>query len=167
VGGIGYKSAAALLMLCALIACGEKDDARAIRKLIAGGAALAEQHQIADLMRLTADGFTAWPGRYDARAVRGILFATFRRWGRFEIHYPRPAVELAPAPDRATAVMVLLMVSKDREFPGLKELYEDPQGWIEAVGEKADLYQLRLDLIKKEGDWRVQQASIERFKGLV
>jgi hypothetical protein len=34
------------------------------------------------------------------------------------------------------------------------------------VGENADLYQVKLQLLKKDGKWRVNQAHLEGFKGL-
>jgi hypothetical protein len=45
----------------------------------------------------------------------------------------------------------------------LKELYEDPQGWLEAVGEKVDLYQLELQWVKVDGKWLVRRAYLDRF----
>jgi len=33
------------------------------------------------------------------------------------------------------------------------------------VGERADLYKMRLEMLKKEGKWRVKQAHLEGFKG--
>ena len=47
----------------------------------------------------------------------------------------------------------------------MKDLYDDPGGWLDEVGENADLYRLTLDLMKKEGDWLTVQAHLEPFKG--
>ena len=47
----------------------------------------------------------------------------------------------------------------------LKDLYGDPGGWLEEVGENADLYRLTLDLINREGDWLTTRAHLEPFKG--
>jgi hypothetical protein len=154
----------ALSILLTLISCSAKDDAGAIRKLIENSAAVAEKHQISELMQLTTEDFNASPGNHDKRTVRGILFGYFKRYGQFAIHYPRPSVDVTDG-SRASAMIYFMILSKERTLPGLKELYDDPLQWIEQVGEKAELYQLRLDLVKKNADWRVRQAHIERFKG--
>ncbi|GAH08218.1 unnamed protein product, partial [marine sediment metagenome] len=36
----------------------------------------------------------------------------------------------------------------------------------ETVGENADLYQIKLQMLKKDGTWLVKQAHLEGFKGL-
>ena len=70
--------------LCLFIsACSGKDDVAVIRKIIQKGVILAQDKHINDLMDLTAEGFTAMPGRHDSRAVKGILFAAFRHYGQF------------------------------------------------------------------------------------
>jgi hypothetical protein len=159
-----YLFWSALLVFITLLSCGGKDEVRAVRKVVEKGAALAEQHQLGDLMKLTADGFKAHPGNHDPRTVRGILWSAFLHYGRFTIHYPRPAVEVAD-PQSATAEVHFIIVSQDRPLPGLKDLYEDPGRWIEQASEKADLYRLQLELVKTDGDWRVTQARLAGFDG--
>ena len=156
----------AVFISLSIFSCGSKDDAAAIRKLIERGAELAEKHEIGDLMQLTADGFTAFPGSHDARSVRGILFVAFKHYGTFDIRYPRPSVEVQKDAPTARATIYFMIVSKDLAIPDLKDLYENPQEWLDKASEKADLYQLKLDLIKKSGDWRVQKAELAAFKGL-
>lgn len=164
--GVCHRLLAGLFVFSLLAACGGKqDDRQAIRKLIDDGAALAEQHRIGALMRLTSSDFKALPGDYTERTLRGVLFAIFQRYGRFDIRYPRPVVTLAEAPGGAQAVVYLMVVSRDQPLPDFKELMDDPRRWLEQAGEKADLYQLRLGLVQKDGDWRVRQARIEGFKG--
>jgi hypothetical protein len=153
------------LMLAAATACGRKDDGAAIQDMIAKGAELAEKHEIGDLMRLTAEGFTATPGPHSAAQVRGILFAAFRHYGVFDIHYPRPIVTVDENGNSGSAYLYFIIVSRGRAIPGLKELYDDPRQWLQTASEKADLYKLELDLIKKKGDWRVRQATLDGFKG--
>ena len=153
------------ISLC-LCACGNRDDAAAIRKLIARASQMAEEHRIADLMQLTADGFSASPGSHDAGSVRRILFIAFKHYGMFQIRYPRPTVEVEADAATARTVIHFMIVSQDRPMPELKELYENPQQWVEQASEKADLYQLKLALIKDEGDWRVKNAELTPFKGL-
>jgi hypothetical protein len=89
----------------------------------------------------------------------------FRHYQDFKVLYPRPSVELKPDKRSASAIFPFLIVKKEMTLPNLKELYEDPQTWIEAVGEKADLYRLKLEWIKQDGDWLVNQARLERFTG--
>ncbi len=49
---------------------------------------------------------------------------------------------------------------------GFQELYKDPQGWLEEVGENADLYRLKLELLKKNREWLLRRAHLELFRGL-
>ena len=149
-----------------LFACGAKDDAAAIRKMIDQAETLAEDHQIGDLMDLTAKGFSASPGGHDDRSVRGILFVAFKHYGTFDIRYPRPTVRVEKEAATAEATIHFMIVSKDKPMPDLKKLYENPQEWLDKAGEKADLYRLKLDLIKQDGNWRVQKADLSTLKGM-
>ncbi len=164
--GNGFKSCLAVWLLAlALAGCGEKDDTQAVRAMIQKGAKMAEQHDIGDLMDLTAKGFAADPGNHGAAEVRAILFSAFRHYGEFDIRYPRPAVTVAEGRSGASAVVHFMIVRRDYEIPGLKELYDDPQRWLELASEKADLYQLKLELVREESRWLVRQATLEGFKG--
>jgi hypothetical protein len=62
-------------------------------------------------------------------------------------------------------MIYFLIVRKDRSYPNLNELYQDPQGWVEAVGENADLYRLTLDWAGQKGEWVATRAHLEPFKG--
>ena len=146
-----------------LLACEGKDDAQAIRELIRKGASLAEAKELGDLMELTAVGFAAHPGGHDRRETKGVLFGAFMHYGKFKILYPRPPVNIASDGHRALATIHFLIVRQDQEIPGLKDLYDNPRQWIEKAGEKADLYQLKLALVKEDGDWIVGQAELEGF----
>lgn len=140
---------------------GPADDSAAIRQLIAEAADLAEKHKIGDLMGLTGEAFTATPGGHDANGVKKILFVAFRRYGNFSVLFPRPMVDLNQDASRATATVYFVIISKDRSLPGLKELYNDPLGWLEEARDKADPYRLTLDLVKKDRRWQVQKAHLE------
>ncbi|MBI5552253.1 MAG: hypothetical protein HY911_12160 [Desulfobacterales bacterium] len=164
-GNVFKTGLAALVLVGMLAGCGEKDQREAVRALIDKGAEMAEQHNIGDLMELTVKGFTANPGNHNASQVRGILFAAFRHYGDFDIRYPRPAVTVEEGLDTALAVVHFMIVRRDFDIPGLKELYDDPQRWLELASEKADLYQIKLDLTKDGKKWRVRQATLEGFKG--
>jgi hypothetical protein len=63
-------------------------------------------------------------------------------------------------------MIYLLIVKKDRTIPDVKDLYEEPRRWLETVGENADLFQIKLQLLKKSGKRLVKQAHLEGFKGL-
>ena len=154
-----------ILAMVFVIACGTSDEEAAIRKLIDQAADLAEKHQIGDLARLTAEDFVATPGNHDANSVKGILFVTFRQYGSFNVLYPRPTVTVETSAQRASATIYFVIVRKDVAMPPIKDLYHDPVGWLEAVGEKADPYRLALDLIKQDRRWRVQKSHLERFTG--
>jgi hypothetical protein len=153
----------ALIFVVFLASCSQKDNAQVVRDIIGQCARLAEQKQVGGLLDFASEEFQAQPGRYNKRSVKGILFAAFQRYGRFEIHYPRPVVKISPDGNEAEAAIFFLIVSKDRKIPGLKELYEDPQSWLEAVGEKADLYQLELQWVEVDGKWLVRRAYLHRF----
>jgi hypothetical protein len=158
---------ALLALLCGLLwACSEKDNAESIRKLIRKGANLAEQKQTGKLMELTADRFVADPGDRDVRSVKRILYGAFMHYREFKIHFPKPSVEIASDGKNAAATVHFLIVRQDQAaIPGLKALYDNPRKWFEAVGEKADLYQLELDLVNDGGDWLVGRARLKGFTG--
>lgn len=154
-----------MLAAMAATACSKKDDATAVRQLIDKGAQMAEAHALGDLMRLTTRDFQAMPGHHDTPQVKGILFMAFQHYGKLKIHYPRPSVDVAEDRAAASSLIHFVIVSQDKTIPELKELYEDPQQWIEVASEKADLYQLELQLAKTDGDWRIKRAELKGFKG--
>jgi hypothetical protein len=154
-----------LLFMTGLESCSSKDEETAIRELVEKGATLGEEQDIKGLMNLTTEDFLALPGDLGRQETRRILFVAFRHYQDFKILYPRPNVELKPDKRSASAVFPFLIVKKETTFPKLKELYEDPQRWLETVGENADLYRLKLEWIKQNGDWLVRQARLERFTG--
>lgn len=156
-----------LTVACLIIqsSCSTKDEAEALRRVIKKGAALAEAHDVAGLMKMTTEDFSALPGGRDRHEVRGILVLAFRHYRQFRILYPEPAIDLAAGGEAASARVYFLIVRQDRSYPELDELYKDPRGWIDAVGENADLYRLELDFLKRQGDWVARRASLEPFKG--
>jgi hypothetical protein len=148
-----------------LAACSSKDEETAVRELVRKGATLGEEQDIKGLMNLTTEDFLALPGDLGRQETRRILFMAFRHYQDFKILYPQPSVELKPDKRSASAVFPFLIVKKEAALPKLKELYEDPQRWLETVGENADLYRLKLECLKQNGDWLVKQARLERFTG--
>jgi hypothetical protein len=155
-----------LLILACLLSCSSGDETTAIRELIKQGAQLGEEHDISGLINLTSDDFVALPGNLDRRETRRILWLAFRHYGSFKVLYPLPSVDLKPDRRSASAVFPFLILRKDASFPKLKDLYEDPQKWLEEAGENADLYRLKLQLIKLDGRWVAKQALLERFTGI-
>lgn len=168
-GSLGKKSAGlailwVIIFLC-LIACSEKDDVSAIRELIKKGAEMAEDHDVGGIMDLTTEDVMAQPGQMTHREIKGILWRAFRHYGTLRVLYPRPSVDVSNKDHTAVCNVYLLIVKKDRTLPDVDEFYDDPKRWLETVGENADLYQMRLEMLKKEGKWRVKQAHLEGFKG--
>ncbi|UCG13627.1 MAG: hypothetical protein JSU72_03895 [Deltaproteobacteria bacterium] len=161
-------SSVALWMIpfCLLHACSGRNDEEVIRQLIKEGTELAEEHNIGGLMKLTTEDFVADPGQHDHRGVRAILFRTFAYYGQFKIVYPRPSVDLVTDGKTAAATLYFLIVKKHLAFPELEALYHDPRGWLESVGENADLYRLHLELRRNQGDWLVRLARLESFTGV-
>ena len=155
-----------LLILGCMLSCSSGDEATAIRELIKEGATLGEEHDIGGLINLTSDDFVALPGNLDRRETRRILWLAFRHYGSFKVLYPLPSVDFDPDRRSASAGFPFLILRKDASFPKLKELYEDPQKWLEEAGENADLYRLKLELIKLDGRWVARQALLERFTGV-
>jgi len=154
-----------LISVNGLGSCSSKDEGSAIRELIKKGATLAEEQDIKGLINLTTEDFRVLPAELGRQETRRILFVAFRHYQDFKILYPRPGVDLKPDKRSASAVFPFLIVKKETTLPKLKELYEDPQRWLETVGENADLYRLKLEWLKREGDWLVKQARLERFTG--
>ena len=155
-----------LVLFLSLMSCASKDDTEVIRQRVKQGALFAENHDIRGLMKLTSEDFLAMPGQHDHRGVRRILWMAFRHYGEFKVMYPKPRVEIEPNGRRAYAKIYFMIVKKDISFPGLTELYNNPQGWLEEAGKNADLYRLKLELLKKNRDWLVKQAHLEFFRGL-
>ncbi len=153
-------------LLWLTLACAAGDEASVLRDQIQEGAGFAEKHDIGALMGLASPDFKAQPGDHGSRAVRGILFKAFRHYGDFKIYYPRPFVEVSKSKETALATVYFVILRRDYVLPDLKAFYDDPQGWITAVGKKADLYELELVFEKKNRRWKVRQARMNPLKGL-
>ena len=146
--------------------CSPKDEVAAIREVIKKGAELAEDHDVGGVMELTTEDVVALPGKHNRMGIKRIIWLAFKHYANFKILYPQPSVNLASDKNSASSRVYLLIVKKDRHLPELKELYTEPRRWLEEVGENADLYQLDLQMLKKNGDWLVKQAHLEGFKGI-
>jgi len=146
--------------------CSQKDDVQVIRELIKEGAKLAEDHNVSGIMELATEDVVALPGHHNRIEIKRIIWAALMHYGKLKVLYPKPSVDLSTTDNRATCMIYLLIVKKDRTIPDVKDLYEEPRRWLETVGENADLFQIKLQLLKKDGTWRVNQAHLEGFKGL-
>ncbi len=144
-------------------ACSQKDDTAAIRALIQKGAKLAEDHDISGMMELTTENVVALPGSHSRLEIKRIIWSALKHYGKIKILYPKPSVDLSAEDNQASCRTYLLIVKKDRVVPDLKNLYDDPKGWIELVGENADLYQLKLEMLKTNGRWLVRRAHLKAF----
>lgn len=151
--------------MLAWASCSSRDEETAIREMIKKGATLGEKQDIKGLMDLTTEDFLALPGDLGRQETRRILFMAFRHYRDFKILYPRPSVELKSDNRSAAAVFPFLIVRKETVLPKVKDLYEDPQRWVETVGENADLYRLKLECLQHHGEWLVKKARLERFTG--
>ncbi len=153
----------ALSLLALLTACAKTEREEEVYQLIQQAVELAQGHELGGLMDLTQDGFTADPGNRSSKEVRRILFVTFKRFGRFRIHYPKPSVRLSEDEETAIVKMNFLIATKDDLFPELKLLREDTVAWLEAVDKHVDVYTLSMELGYKSGSWLVTKARITGF----
>ena len=147
-------------------ACAQEDDAAAIRALIQKGAKLAEDHDISGVMELTTEDIVAQPGAHNRLEIKRIIWSALMHYGEIKILYPKPSVDLSAEENQASCGMFLLIVKKDRVVPDLKDLYDDPQSWLETVGDNADLYQLKLEWLKTDSRWQVRKARLEACRGM-
>jgi len=155
-----------LIPLSFLISCSDKDEGSVIRKLVEKCASLAEEHDVKGIIERTTQDFQAHPGQHDRMQVRKILWWIFRQYGSFEILYPEPSIEFIETGRAAKGRVYFLIIRKDHSYPALKDLYKNPDAWLEQVGQNADLYRLNLDFLKQDGEWLVKMARLENFKGL-
>jgi hypothetical protein len=153
--------ALAALVFFALSSCAAKDDVAEVRKMIREGAVLAEKHDMGGMIKLTTADFQASPGPVSRQEVKRYLLHAFMRYKEFRVLYSQPDVEIQDGGDRAGASFPFLIVQKDQSLPNLKDLLDDPESWIRQLGDKADLYRLRLELAREGGDWRVRRAHLE------
>ena len=153
-------------VLLLVVSCSSKDDVAAITEVVKKGVSLGEAHDIGGISKLTTEDFIALPGKLDRRETKRILFMAFHHYGQFKVLYPRPGVEVKPDRRTGSATFPFLIVKNEASIPGLKELYENPKKWLEAVGENADLYRLKLELVRDGGDWLVSQVLLQRFTGV-
>lgn len=155
-----------VLILASAVCCSLMDDEKALRELVVKAARIAEQHHIGGLLDLTTEDFRALPGDLDRQGAKRILFMAFRHYGEMKVIHPQPSVDLESRDGGSSVTFPFLIVKKDQSLPELKELYSDPKGWVEKVGEGADLYRFRLKVVKVGANWLVRRAYLEKFTGV-
>ncbi len=153
------KIIALLVVILGISSCSAGDDVAAILKLVNQGELLAENKDLGGLMKLGNDSFVAMPGELDKRGTKGILWRAFMYYGQFDILYPRPLI-IIEEDDTAFVSFPFLVIRKGELLEGLQELYDDPGQWLKEVGNKADLYNLDLELVREDRAWKVRQATL-------
>jgi hypothetical protein len=157
--------AAAVVFFAFITACTRGDNSDKIRARIARGAELAEAHDIGGLLKLASKEVVAMPMNLDCNGIRAVLWRTFNYYGPLAVFYPRPEIEINATAGEASTRFPFLIVRKEHDIPGLDTLRDDPVAWLEAVGDKADLCNLQLEWIQRDGEWIVDRAFLERFTG--
>ena len=152
-------------LILILAFCAPKDDEKALRELVEKAALLGEKHDIGGIIDLTTEDFRAMPGDMDRKGAKRILFMAFRHYGELKVVHPIPNVDLETGEGGPWVSVPFMIVKKDRTLPELDELYNDPKGWMEKIGEKADLYRFRLNVVKRKREWLVKRAYLEKFSG--
>lgn len=160
-----FAAVLVIIFACCLSSCSKKDDIALILSLVEKAEVLAEEHDTGKLMELTSKKFTAQDGKLKRQEVRKFLWLTFRRYGKFDLLFPEPTVEISDKEQSATVVVYFLIVKKEQPLPDLEKLYKDPERWLEEVGELADLHRLNLQFLKKGDKWQVTYAKIEPYRG--
>ena len=149
-----------------LPACSKTDDHEQIASLIAKGASLAEAHDISGILDLTTKDVLSKPVALDRNGLRGLLWRTFKYYGPLKVFYPRPDIDIQDERNSASARFPFLIVKTAQAMPDLEKLRDDPDAWINAIAETADLYRLQLELSRQDGQWQVNLLVLEQFTGL-
>ncbi len=152
-----------IFFLTALSSCSKTGREKALYQFVQKGIELAEAHDLGGMMDLTGDDFTAGPGNHTKKEVKRILFVILKRYGKFRILYPKPAVKLSENEETAIVKMNFLIAKKEQLFPELELLYKDSTAWLLAVDEGSDLYTLSMELHFDSGNWFMKRARITGF----
>lgn len=156
----------AVVMAAAAASCKPKDDEKLILALIEEAAILAQQHKVGDILDLTTDTFAAYPGGRDREEVKSILAMAFMHYGDFAIKFPNPSIDFSPDRDTASVQVPFVVLRGGTLLPDLSGLVNDPARWAEEASKSADPYHLKLQLVKIDGDWKVETASLQGLRSL-
>jgi hypothetical protein len=147
--------------------CETLDDETRIRALIEKAEKSAESHAIGEILDLTTEDLLVQPGDKNRASVKRTLFVAFQFYGKLDVMYPRPTVNVDKSGAFAEALIHFVVVPSGKQRPDLTALYEDPEAFMETASELADLYKLELWLKKEGGDWLVRKARIHGSRSLV
>jgi hypothetical protein len=155
-----------LLVCLSCISCGKGDDVSAIRALIEQGVESAEAHDIGGVLEPATSNLKVMPGNLDRREAKAALWRAFKHYGTMQILHPRPSIDVNEGKAEAFAALPFLILKREQPYPELDKLSEDPMAWLREVGEHADLYRLKMELVKEGSQWLVAVATFQRFTGL-
>jgi hypothetical protein len=156
----------AAVMVAAASSCKPGDDEKLIIALLEEAALLAQQHKAGDILDLTTDTFAAYPGGSGREEVKGILTFAFMQYGDFSIKFPNPTIDFSPARDTASVQVPFVILRGGVLLPDLSGLVSDPARWAEEASKSADPYHLKLQLVKVDGDWKVESATLQGLRAL-
>jgi len=160
----GFLFAATLLSGCK--GCAQEDDEAKIRALIEKGRTLSEEHDVKGVMDLATKDFTAVPQGMTRQEVSVTLLMAFRKYEDFTIHFPRPSVTVEPSKTEAQANITFIVVRRGEAVPDLGSLVDDPQTWLAKASKIADPYELKLWLVKEDGEWKANRAQLSGMRSL-
>jgi hypothetical protein len=164
---LGFVVAIAAVSILGATGCEKPDDVTQIRTLIDTAVDAAENHDINGMMEHVTGDFRVNPGNRDEQAARGVLLIALRRFGRFDVKYPVPAITVDPDGVTATASVPFLVVPEAKEFPDLTAVRDDPTKWLEQAGDAmGEPYRLTFELTKASGDWLVRSATLQSTRSL-
>ena len=148
------------VLLTGCSGCEPDDDEQLIRLLVSQAVERAEMHNIADLFDLAIKSFVADPGSHDRRSSKAMLLVMFRRYGSFRILHPSYGVNISEDAKSAELSIPFLIVREGQPVPEMRELAEDPARWLKKASEAADPFMLDAQLIKTDGEWKVEKVHI-------
>lgn len=137
------------LLLVLLGACGSKSSPEdQVRAVIAAAETAAEARDLSEVMDLVADGYTDTRGQ-DKAAIRDLMRAYFVI--NQSVHLLMRVEEIEfPADEIATAHIAVGMIGQQTQ--------EDWQF-------VADIYEFDVQIVREDGDWRLQSAEWRRPGG--
>jgi hypothetical protein len=152
-----------LLWLIGCSRCETMDDETQLREIIEQTAQRAEAGDVDAILDVATEDFAVAPAGLSKKEARLRLALFFRQSGRVAIRYPRPTVNVdTKTKAYAEASVPFALRRKEKDFPDLTDVTNEPAVWIEKVKAAADLYHLSLWFIKQNGKWKVRKARIQK-----
>lgn len=154
-----------LILLTICSGCSEKPQEARVRELIAQAVKHAELGQSGDLLELTSSDFRTTPHGIDRKKLRIRLRFGLQGFRNGTIHYPRPSVEFSEGETLAEVSFPFLTLKGEKAETAAGE--QDETSWMEHMVDKARVMRITLWLRLVEDDWRIYQARLERFSGVM